>query len=273
LPGLEQILIFAFFGLLSGLIGGFLGVGGGTVYVPVLTAFFISHQPLGAPFVTFIIGNSLFLTLISGLSGSFKQWRLGNFHKHDTLLVGGMGAFTALLTSVALTHLPWYDKKAFTLFFTIVLIPMVLRMFLKKDAGAAIPYRATDCKRLLVVGGLSGIVSALSGLGGGVVMVPLLVDLLKYPLKKAASVSLGAIVLMAATSVSWYALQFKAPAISNYQLGMIALPAVLPMAAGVMLAAPWGVRLSTKVSPFYTKLFFLLFFIVVILQMHFQLFG
>lgn len=273
MPALHELIIFFLFGILSGLIGGFLGVGGGTVYVPVLTAWFAAHQGLGPAFVTFIIGNSLFLTLVSGLSGSFKQWRMGNFYLRDTLLVGGAGAVTALSTSVLIGYADWYDKKQFSLLFTLVLLPLALRMFFKRDLSTLKPFDPADRPKLLLVGALSGVVSALSGLGGGVVMVPLLVDLLNYPLKKSASVSLGAIGLMAMTTVAWYAFQFDSPQLSEMQFGMIALPVVLPMALGVMLAAAWGVRLSTVVRPFYTKLFFLLFFIVVILQMNFGIFG
>lgn len=273
MPGLEQLLIFAFFGVLSGLIGGFLGVGGGTIYVPVLTAWFVAHAYLGAPFVTFIIGNSLFLTMLSGLSGSFKQWRLGNFHRFDTLLVGGTGAFTALSTSILISYVSWYDKQAFTLVFTLMLLPLMLRMFFKRSVADIKPFNPADRPKLVLVGALSGVVSALTGLGGGVIMVPLLVDILNYPLKKASSVSLAAIVLMAMTTVSWYALQLNSPQLSPWQVGMLALPAILPMGLGVWIAAPWGVRLSVVVPPFYTKRFFFLFFILVILQMHFHLFG
>ncbi|MFN3530388.1 MAG: sulfite exporter TauE/SafE family protein [Bacteroidia bacterium] len=273
MPGLEQLLIFALFGILSGLIGGFLGVGGGTIYVPVLTAWFIGHAYLGAPFVTFIIGNSLFLTMLSGLSGSLKQWRLGNFHKQDTLLVGGTGAITALSTSILISYASWYDKSTFALVFTLMLVPLMLRMFLKRSVSEMQPFNPADRPKLVLVGALSGVVSALTGLGGGVIMVPLLVDMLNYPLKKAASVSLASIVLMAMATVSWYALQFDSPQLSPWQVGMLALPAVVPMGIGVLLSAPWGVRLSVLVPPFYTKLFFFLFFILVILQMHFQILG
>lgn len=272
MPELEQLLIFVLFGLLSGLIGGFLGVGGGTVYVPVLTAWFGAHQYLGVPFVTFIIGNSLFLTLISGLSGSWKQYKLGNFHFREVLWIGFSGAATALLTSALLERVDWFDKRTFSMVFTLILLPLVVRMFLKKEVVET-QRPMVHAKQLLAIGLMSGVVSAMTGLGGGVVMVPLLADFLGFPLRKASSVSLGAIVLMATSTVLWYAFQFDAPKLSEWQIGMLALPAVLPMGLGVMLAAPWGVKLGAMSKPIYTKTFFLLFFILVILQMHFSIFG
>lgn len=271
MPAFEQLLIFLLFGLLSGILGGFFGVGGGTIYVPVLTAYFAEHALLGAPFVAFIIGNSLFLTLLSGLSGSYKQFKLQNFYMRPTLTIGLAGAFSAVLVSATLSWFPWYDQGAFSWFFTLVLLPMVVRMFWKRKAVAA-PEKPLKQKSLLGIGLASGCISALTGLGGGVVMVPLLSEVLKVPLRKATSISLGAIVVMASSSVVWYAFQTEAPVLSPWQWGMLALPAVLPMGAGVLLAAPWGVRLGNMASPALSKLLFLLFFILVILQMHFRIF-
>ena len=271
MPEIEQLAIFLLFGLLSGILGGFFGVGGGTIYVPVLTAFFAADASLGAPFVAFIIGNSLFLTLLSGLSGSYKQYRLQNFYIQETLTIGLAGAISAVLVSMALTKMPWYDKTTFSWFFTLVLLPMVVRMFWKRN-NEEVAKTQESRNKLMVVGLVSGCVSALTGLGGGVVMVPLLSEWLKLPMRMATSLSLGAIVVMASSSVAWYLLQTESPQLSEYQWGMIALPAVVPMGIGVLLAAPWGVRLGNRVKPAWSKSLFLLFFILVILQMHFRLF-
>lgn len=273
MPELSQLLIFLLFGLLSGIIGGFLGVGGGTVFVPVLTAYYAAYVGFGSEFVVFVIGNSLFLTMISGISGSWKQIRIKNFYPADTWLVGGMGAVTALGTSVLLQYVSWYKKEEFALFFTILLIPLVVRLVLRKNYTTIESRQKGDKTKLLLVGALSGIVSAMSGLGGGVVMVPLLSDVLKYPVKKASSISLGAIALMALTTVTFYSFQVPGWQVSDWQIGFLALPAVLPMALGVILAAPFGVRLAQRVAPRTMKVFFVLFFIVVILQMNFSIFG
>ncbi len=273
MPELSQLLIFLLFGLLSGLIGGFLGVGGGTVYVPVLTAYYAAYAGFGSEFVVFVIGNSLFLTMISGLSGSWKQIRIKNFHLADTLLVGGAGAFTALMTSIGLQQLSWYKKEQFALLFTLLLLPLMARLIFGKTKLTSEGQQHGDKTKLVLVGALSGIVSAMSGLGGGVIMVPLLADVIKYPLKKASSISLGAIAMMALTTVTFYSFQLPSWRVSDWQIGLLALPAILPMAIGVILSAPYGVRLAQIVSVRTMKLIFVLFFIVVILQMNFSIFG
>lgn len=273
MPELAQLVIFLLFGLLSGLIGGLLGVGGGTVYVPVLTAYYASYSGHNNEFVVFVIGNSLFLTLISGLSGSLKQFRTKNFYLREVLLVGSGGAVTALATTVFLQEANWYKREQFALLFTLLLIPLIIRLLLKKEPNHIKGVGVVTHWKLVVVGVFSGIVSAMSGLGGGVVMVPLLADRLNLPVKTASSISLGAIVLMATSSLLFYSTSLPTWQVSEWQIGWIALPAVLPMAIGVMLAAPFGVRLSHAISPRTMKLIFLLFFIVVILQMNFSIFG
>ena len=133
MPELAQLVVFLLFGLLSGLIGGLLGVGGGTVYVPVLTAYYAAYSGQNNEFVVFVIGNSLFLTLISGLSGSWKQFRSKNFYLREVLLVGGGGAATALATTIFLQGATWYKREQFALFFTILLIPLIVRLLLKRE--------------------------------------------------------------------------------------------------------------------------------------------
>jgi len=191
----------------------------------------------------------------------------------EVLLVGGGGAATALATTIFLQGATWYKREQFALFFTMLLIPLIVRLLLKQEPKDLKGGAIVSPWKLVVVGVFSGIVSAMSGLGGGVVMVPLLADRLNFPIKTASSISLGAIVLMATSSLLFYSTSLPAWQVSEWQIGWLALPAVLPMALGVVLAAPFGVRLSHSISPRTMKLIFLLFFIVVILQMNFSIFG
>ena len=54
----------------------------------------------------------------------------------------------------------------------------------------------------LAIGALSGVVAALCGVGGGIVMVPLFAILLKLPQKTAVATSLAAIILTAALATA-----------------------------------------------------------------------
>jgi len=274
-------------GVLSGLLGGFLGVGGGIVFVPLLTAWFAlngaqlmnagaSYGSGGVPVadgVLWVIANSLFLTLISAISGSWKQYRIGNFHLREVLLVGLPGGLSGLLTSALIARPGMYDRRSFALFFSLLLLPLLWRVLRSGEADGAKEEAVSIASRPLCIAGLaSGVVSALSGLGGGIVLVPVLSGILRMPLSKAASISLGSIVVMSVFHSLWYAFAFPALSIEG-GWGMLYPPVLLPLTAGIVVAAPLGVQLHQAAPRWVVKLTMLLVFSLAILQLNFRLLG
>lgn len=89
----------------------------------------------------------------------------------------------------------------------------------------------------LLVGGMSGMVAALCGVGGGIIMVPAFVLLLKMEQKTAVATSLAAIILTALATSS-----------KNHAHGLIdwkiAIPAGLAGAVIGWLASDWLKKLQ-----------------------------
>ncbi len=63
--------------------------------------------------------------------------------------------------------------------------------------------------RLVLIGLVAGIFSSLFGVGGGIVIVPLLILAAAFGAKEATATSLGAIVITALAGVTLYALRGK----------------------------------------------------------------
>ena len=63
--------------------------------------------------------------------------------------------------------------------------------------------------RLVLIGLVAGLFSSLFGVGGGIVIVPLLILLVAFGTKEATATSLGAIVITALAGVTLYALRGK----------------------------------------------------------------
>ena len=93
--------------------------------------------------------------------------------------------------------------------------------------------------RLVLIGLLAGLFSSLFGVGGGIVIVPLLMLVAAFGAKEATATSLGAIVITALAGVTLYALRGKVEV--SYAL-LIGIPAMAGALAGTSLQR----RLSGK---------------------------
>lgn len=79
-------LVLTFGGLVSGILAGFLDIGGGTVLVPLVT---LGYTPLQA------VATSSLAVLITASSGSIQNWRMGYFHFKRVLFLGFSAPVTA----------------------------------------------------------------------------------------------------------------------------------------------------------------------------------
>lgn len=91
--------------------------------------------------------------------------------------------------------------------------------------------------KIVVAGLVAGIVSGLLGVGGGVVMVPLLVLLAGLTQHEAHATSLAAIVPIALLGAATFALD-----------GEVSFAAAAGLAAGALVGAPLGAALMARTS-------------------------
>ncbi len=93
--------------------------------------------------------------------------------------------------------------------------------------------------RLVLIGVLAGLVSALFGVGGGIVVVPLLILLARYDARPAMATSLAAIGLIALVGTVTYALHGELKPGAAAAVG-------LPAAVGAVLGTSLQQRLATR---------------------------
>ncbi|MGB0432276.1 MAG: TSUP family transporter, partial [Bacteroidia bacterium] len=175
-------------GIVGGFIAGLLGVGGGLIFIFVLSVYFEGAQLHADELPRYLISNSIFATFFAGLSSSLKNRKLKAFHLKEVLYCAIPGSIAALIITFSITQFDWYNKRNFTVFFVFLLLFFFLRLIRKNkentNASTKVSYQG-----IALIGTLSGIVSALSGLGGGVIMIPLLTQVIKLPIKMASSIS------------------------------------------------------------------------------------
>ena len=93
--------------------------------------------------------------------------------------------------------------------------------------------------RLVAIGLVAGLFSALFGVGGGIVIVPLLIGVAAFGAREATATSLGAIVVTATAGVALYALHDK---VDPAYAALVGAPAVV----GALIGTAAQQRISTR---------------------------
>ncbi len=243
---------------------GMLGVGGGIVFVPVLQQVLI-HFKVTDDFVAYTLSNSLAIVFFVGLSGSYRQVKLKNTNL-PAALVTGVGA---IITSVTITFIVNYfhldHPLGFKIIFGSILIFSAIRMFLevkKKNIDTA-EFKMPDLKKFLPAGLFAGFVTALSGLGGGIVMVPYFNKVLKLPIRFATGLSLSVIPIIALPLLLFYSWHQPVQVLyPSYQTGHLIWPVLLPITLGAMVASQFGIKVAQRMKSQTLKIVFLVFILL-----------
>ena len=273
-PDPTTFLFLILLGGVGGFLAGLMGVGGGMVFVPLLTHFLVINGVKGNDLVMAVLANSHFAIIFSGLSGSFKQYMMKNFHPKQIFQTAWPGMLIALLIIWSNHQWHWYNKERFTIFFISLLLFIAIRLFIKrKNESYSTQALESPPYKFQIIGFVSGIITALSGLGGGILMVPAFSEFLKMDLRKATGISTGVIVFFAAAQSLFYA--FSSP--SNWpkslpHQGFIVFSLVAPVIIGVLIAAPVGVRASHRMSKEKLTIWFVLFTLAVSAKLLFDFF-
>ncbi|MEY4049319.1 MAG: hypothetical protein RL262_153 [Bacteroidota bacterium] len=259
-------LILLLIGAIVGYYSGLIGTGGNIILIPVFDILFHYLKIPETEVVKFIIAHSFFITAFTGLSVSYKQFKAKNLHVKEVLFISVAGMITAFFMTEFIKNGNWYHKSDFDLVFFTLLLILAIRMLFFKQPPPPINDNHLNKPYFPIIGIVAGLISSLSGLGGGIIVIPILTDILKTPLKKASSISICVVAMLALPISASYlsidarsAMQHVLPA----QLGYISMFIAAPVLIGVFSTTGWGVRTAQKTDP--NKLRLILGIVVIIL--------
>ena len=259
-------LILLLIGAIVGYYSGLIGTGGNIILIPVFDILFHYLKIPETEVVKFIIAHSFFITAFTGLSVSYKQFKAKNLHVKEVLFISIAGMITAFFMTEFIKNGNWYHKSDFDLVFFTLLLILAIRMLFFKQPPPPINDNHLNKPYFPIIGIVAGLISSLSGLGGGIIVIPILTDILKTPLKKASSISIG-VVAMLALPISASYLSIDARSTMQHvlpaQLGYISMFIAAPVLIGVFSTTGWGVRTAQKTDP--NKLRLILGIVVIIL--------
>jgi uncharacterized membrane protein YfcA len=245
-------------GALAGFLAGLLGIGGGIVIVAAL-AFLLPG--LGVPRESVMhvaLATSLASIVATAISSSLAHWRRGSVIRPSLarlapgMLVGGwLGALIA-------DRLDGDWLRLGVAGFCLLMAWQLARRPAAPDDGPGVEPAGAD----LVPWGVGiGALSALVGIGGGSLTVPLLVAKGARTVRAVGtSAACGlAIALASAAGFAWHGRD--AAGLPAGSLGYVYLPAALAIAVTSVLAAPWGVAAAHRIGGTPLKRIFALFLV------------
>ncbi|MEO0770450.1 MAG: sulfite exporter TauE/SafE family protein [Cyanobacteria bacterium J06649_4] len=236
---LSAVGLLAMTGVLSGILAGFLGIGGGTLLVPVLLQLNSFAVPIEFSPVQATATSSLAI-LVTSVAGSLQNWTMGYLRLEQIFLLGAPALITAFLGAMVGDRLP---PHLLLLGFALLLLSNLYLVSLKKTVVSKAQFRESrmaigpainPMTARIITGSTAGFMAGLFGVGGGVILVPLQILLLGESIKSAVRTSLGVIVLTSVAACAGHAVNQNINWLSGLILGF-----------GGLL----GVQVSTRFLP------------------------
>lgn len=240
-------------GLIAGVMSGMFGIGGGIIIVPMLILF------TGFS-LTLATGTSLVALLLPvGILAVIAYYRNRLIDLRAAALIAlGLTPATLLGANIALG----VDQTTLRVLYALFLLYASwryiepIKWWQERQAKTPKPAKSDTVPKpppapwylLLILGFLAGIVSGMFGVGGGIVIVPVLVSFMKYDQKLAIGTSLAVLLPVGLPAVLRYA-----------QANQLDWGAAVPVAVGLVLGAVVGAQISISLPSATVKRLYGLF--------------
>ncbi|KKD60170.1 permease [Grimontia sp. AD028] len=256
----DLLLLFIYCALLGsgvGFLAGLLGIGGGLVIVPILSVILLHFEVLPAQqVVVAAIATSLASILFTSTSSAIAHHKNGNVPWDLAPWIMTGVALGALISGFLAALLP---EQIVRMVFAVSVVLIALKMIFSgksgDDAERKLPNKPLLTFFTTIVGGLS----AMIGIGGGALLVPML-SFFSIDMKKAIGcASACGIVIALFGSVGYITSGSAHFALSDGFAGFVYLPALLGIVCTSWFTAPLGAK-ATQTLPVATikKVFALL---------------
>jgi uncharacterized membrane protein YfcA len=234
-------------GLLVGTISGFFGVGGGMLLIPILLTLGFSIKQSIAMSVVQMVFSSVF--------GSYKNYKLGKLVVNEGIWVGIGGIIGGIIGSFFTDILP---SNILEYIFLALVIFAFIRVATSKKPHQDQEEGSFSKVTLFIIGVIIGTIAMMLGVGGSVMLTPVLIGFLHFPSKKAATAGLFFVVFSSITGLIY---KLIAGTFNNLNLDITyALALGVASIAGVLL----GIKLKDVVHDNRHKQYLLIMYLVII---------
>lgn len=233
------------FGAMTGFISGFFGVGGGMVLVPMLLfAGYIMKEA---------VAISIMQMVFSSIYGSFLNSKKAKNVLKDGLIIGIGGFFGGLQSGFIITN---FSNETLQYVFIAILLYSIISIFKSPAEINEEEKKSSNKFFLFIIGALIGAIAMSIGVGGSILLTPLLVRFLNYDLKKATSLGLFFVIFSSVAG-------FTSLTVNNQMLFQEGATVGIASLIGVY----FGIKLKNSIKSTSYKKYILLLYIVILISM------
>jgi uncharacterized membrane protein YfcA len=215
-------------GMVAGLLSGVFGIGGGILIVPALTLWLGMDQRRAH-------GTSLAAVVPIAVAGVVGYAIDGHIDVEDALLLAAGSMVGALFGTRLLSFLP---HRTLRIAFALLLLATAIRLFVPTpEATGQSSVDAVAGGELVLIGVATGVLAGLFGVGGGIIIVPVLILLFGATDVVAKGTSLLVIIPTALVGTA-----------SNLRRGNTDLAVAVTVGASGVIAGYIGSQVATRLS-------------------------
>ncbi len=242
-------------GIIAGIMAGLLGVGGGIVIVPVLYHLFSLLEIDPAVRMHMAVGTSLATIIPTSIVSARSHYAKGSM---DIDLLRTLGPFVLVGAIAGGFAGSLFDGAVLSTVFATVALLVAANMAFRPEGSSlrdGLPKKAGQT----LIGGLIGAVSAVMGIGGGTLGVPVL-SACNYPIRRAVGTAsaLGVIIGIPG-AIGFIAAGIGVAARPPGSIGYINLIGFALIVPLTMRMAPVGASIAHRINPKSLRLAFAIF--------------
>jgi uncharacterized membrane protein YfcA len=264
---LTIFIILILCGLVAGFLAGLFGIGGGVIMVPVMF-FLLSDLGYAEYAMAMSVATSAAVILPTALTGTIKYNRDTCFSFQPAIILGIGGIFGSMLGS---TMSVLISNQAHVIAFSCFLVFLALWMAIKQSSFF-FNFKIRESTITFIILGVGvGIAAGLFGVGGGVILTPVLTSLLGMNIHRSIGISLSSMVLIASgTVLSYIILGFDVSNLFPYSIGYVNILFTAVLVCASIPSVQLGVRTGKKMDERKLLILFISMLMILAIRMIFS---
>jgi uncharacterized membrane protein YfcA len=241
-------------GIITGIVSGLFGIGGGTVLVPLLLLIGLSMKHA--------IGISIIQMVFGSILGSYLNQKKHANIIRDGLYLGLGGFAGGSLSGIIVANAEEiYLKYLFIAVVILAILKLISPASSQLNAKKNIKSKYSKIS-FLAIGTLVGLIAMSIGVGGAIMIIPLLITFLHFSPKEATSLSLFFVIFSSIAGL-----------ISHLASGHIMLHEGLYVALFSLVGVYFGVKFKYLIKEEYYKRLLLVLYVCIFSYMFFNIYN